>query len=99
MQIQRYMDALQHGALAFKLGLKAPVYVCSVHTLPNVLRGAKKYLMGNPNFEPYRKFFLFNSADPLTQGFSDGWHFADDTPAAPFPRAENPALQRLLDDL
>lgn len=99
MQIQRYMDVLQSGALAFKYELQAPTYVCSVHVLPNVLKGAKKYLMSNPNFEPYRKFFLFNSAENLTTSFSDGWHFADDTPANPFPRPQNPALQRLLDDL
>lgn len=99
IQIQRYMDVLQSGALALKYGRQAPTYICSVHALPNVLKGTKKYLMSSPSFAPYRKFFLFNTTDNLAKGVSDGWHFADDTIAEPFPWPKTPSQQNLLDDL
>lgn len=99
MQIQRYMEVLETGALTFKMGLReAPAYVCSVHMKGNVLRGVKQYLLSNPNFAPYRDYFLFNTAPQIEADFLHGWHYADDQPAHNFPRAENTQLAQLLDD-
>lgn len=99
IQIQRYMEVMETGALSFKLGLSGiPAYVCSVHVLPNVLDGVKKYLLNNPNFAPYREFFLFNTSEQLARNFTHGWHYADGTPVHSFPPAKNPELTQLLDD-
>ncbi len=97
-QIKRYMDVLESGALSFKYGVQFPAVVCSVHTLDNVLRGVKKHLMATPYFAAFKHLFLFNTTEQLAEDFSEGWEFADGTPADPFPKATAPLPVQLLDE-
>lgn len=90
LQIQRYIDVLRSGVLSFKYELEAPAYICSIHTLDNVLKGTKKSLIANPDFQLFKKFFLFNTVKNLERNFTEGWHFADETPAMPFQKSGEP---------
>ena len=97
-QIRKYMDVLESGALSFKYACNWPAMVCSVHTKPNVLRGVKKHLMNLPDFPAFKHLFLFNTTEQLAVDFSQGWTFADDTAANPFPVGATPPEQGVLLD-
>ena len=88
-QIQRYIDALECGAISFKYSVQTSPFICSVHTKDHVLRGVKKHLLNLPEFQAFKSAFLFNTTEQLANDFSEGWHFADNTPAQPFPKGEN----------
>lgn len=93
IQIKRYMDVLESGAVSFKYGVQSAPTICSVHMKDNVLRGVKAELMNTPDFAIFKEAFVFNTAEQLAVDFSEGWTFADDTPANPFPPSptRNPA--------
>lgn len=97
IQIQRYMSVLERGAIGYKYGIQASPFVCSVHTLPNVLKGVKSQLMKTPEFEAFYPAFVFNTAEQLDKDFSEGWHFADGKPANPFPKPEKAPLENMLE--
>ncbi len=97
VQIKRYMDVLESGALNFKYGQQCPALVCSIHTKPNVLKGVKAHLMSTPDFPVFRNSFLFNSAPQLDEDFSLGWEYADGKPADPFPRPAVPVKAPLIE--
>ena len=99
-QLKKYMDVLATNAVNFKYGVSnVPTYICSVHTLDNVLRGAKEYLQADPDYEHFKHLFLFNTAAQLKDDFSAGWHEADGTERYPFPTAKEPQSGLLVDNL
>ena len=97
IQIQRYMDVLESGAVGFKYNMQTSPLILSVHTKENVLKGVKQHLMNTPDFEAFKPAFLFNTTEQINKDFSKGWTFADDTHAHPFPSAEKPNKQPLIE--
>ena len=97
-QLKRYLQALDQGVLSDKYHLQTAPFLCSVHSLDNVYRGVKNNLLADPDFAGFKPLFLFNRVDQLKSDFSSGWHFADDEPANPFPKAQSPVPSKLLDD-
>ena len=84
-QLLRYLHVIRSGAVQAKYGFKAHPMICSVHMQDSVLIGVKKRLMQHPDFEPFKRNFVFRKMEGLTSDFQRGWHLADDTPAVPFP--------------
>ena len=84
-QLQKYFEVIRHQVVQKKYGYQVHPIICSVHHQESVLAGVKKRLNTNPDFEPFKRNFVFHSLDDLVTNFTDGWHFADDTPAMPFP--------------
>lgn len=97
IQIQRYMDVLESGAVGFKYSMQTSPLICSVHTKDNVLKGVKEHLLNTPNFEAFKGAFLFNTTEQLKEDFTAGWTFADDSPAEPFKKCSDPYKVPLIE--
>jgi hypothetical protein len=89
-QLAKYFEVIRSGAVQQKYELIANPIICSVHHQDSVLKSVKARLMAHIGFAPFRRNFVFHRLNDLTTNFTGGWHFADDTPANPFPLA-NPA--------
>jgi len=83
-QIKRYMEVLETGAAASKYGLETSPLICSVHMKGNVLKGVKTALCNTSSFAAFKGAFLFNTFENVANDLTQGWTFADDTPANPF---------------
>ena len=54
-RLKKYIDVLATNAVNFEYRVSdMPSYIRSVHTLDNVLRGAKEYLLVEPDYEHFR---------------------------------------------
>jgi len=84
-QLLRYLKVIRSGAVQAKYDFEAHPMICSVHMQDSVLLGVKKRLLQHPDFEPFKRNFVFRKMDGLTNAFQTGWHLADNTPAVPFP--------------
>ncbi|MEM7662770.1 MAG: hypothetical protein AAF292_11010 [Pseudomonadota bacterium] len=84
-QLLRYLPVIRSGAVQAKYGYEVNPMICSVHMQDSVLLGVKKRLLQHPDFEPFKRNFVFRRMDGLISDFRLGWHLADDTPAIPFP--------------
>lgn len=89
-QLNRYFEVIKSGIIKQKYGYAANPIICSVHHQASVLASVKTRLNAHPEFAPFRHNFVFHDLASLPANFSGGWHFADDTPANPFPLS-NPA--------
>jgi len=83
-QLTRYMEVLENGAVASKYELQTSPLICSVHMKANVLNGVKLSLIRTRDFEVFKRAFLFNIFDGVSNSLSGGWTFADDRPVNPF---------------
>ena len=84
-KLNQYFDVIRSGAVRQKYGYEVNPIVCSVHHQSSVLRSVKSRLMAQPEFAVFKHNFVFHTLDDLTTNFTDGWHFADNTTAHPFP--------------
>ena len=84
-KLNQYFDVIRTGAVRQKYGYKANPIICSVHHQPSVLRSVKFRLMAQVEFVAFKHNFVFLSLEDLTTNFTNGWHFADNSPAHPFP--------------
>lgn len=84
-QLSQYFEVIKSGVLGQAHGLTANPVICSVHHKPAVLASVKARLVAHEAFEPFKRNFVFHGLDDLNSHFTTGWHFADDTPANPFP--------------
>lgn len=84
-QLNRYFDVIKGGAIVQKYGHKVNPIICSVHHQPSVLTSVKMRLTTHAGFEPFKRSFVFHALDDLSDNFTEGWHFADGSPANPFP--------------
>jgi len=84
-QLSRYCDVISSGTVAEKYGHKVNPIICSVHHQDAVLTSVKTRLNAYAGFEKFKRNFVFHRLDDLNRDFTGGWHFADDTPANPFP--------------
>ena len=87
-QLERYFDVIKHRTIQQKYALQVHPIICSVHHQTTVLNSVKKRLNDNPEFEPFKRNFVFHTLDDLTTKFTGGWHFADNTSAHPFPNPQ-----------
>lgn len=84
-QLGQYFEVIKSGVIAQSHGIDAHPIICSVHHHPAVLASVKRRLVAHEGFEPFKRNFVFHGLDDLNDRFTTGWHFADDTPANPFP--------------
>ena len=84
-QLAKYYEVIKSGIIEQKYSLKANPIICSVHHQPSVLASVKTRLNAHPGFAPFKHNFVFHGLDDLTTNFTSDWHFADNTPANPFP--------------
>lgn len=89
-QLSQYFEVIKSGVIAQAHGIDAHPIICSVHHKSAVLASVKRRLVAHEGFEPFKRNFVFHGLDDLNDRFTTGWHFADDTPANPFP-LPNPA--------
>lgn len=87
-QLQRYLLTFEDGLISDKYGYDTAPIICSLHEKQNVLAGAKREFRNLPFFEELKSAFLFNTFEQMELGFSNGWHYADDQPANPFPTVQ-----------
>lgn len=84
-QLTRYFEVIKSGVIQKKFGHPVHPVICSIHHQKSVCFGVKMRLAKNPEFACFRGNFVFQKMDNLKSSFSDGWHFADDSAAQPFP--------------
>ena len=84
-QLNRYCEVLKSGVVQQQFGYAGHPIICSVHHQASVLASVKTRLNAHPEFAPFKHNFVFRALDDLNTNFSGGWHFADNTPANPFP--------------
>lgn len=84
-QLERYFEIIRSGAIQQKYGYKVHPIICSIHHQNAVLTGSKTRLTGHPDFEPFKRNFVFHKLEDLTTNFTGNWHFADNASARPFP--------------
>jgi len=84
-QLNRYFDVIKSRAVAEKYGHKGHPIICSVHQQASVLASVKARLNAHAGFAAFKHNFVFHALDDLNANFTGGWHFADNTPAEPFP--------------
>jgi len=85
-QLVNYFEVIKQAVIQETLGYPVHPIICSVHHQSSVLENVKKRLMTMPEFEPFKRNFVFHTLDDLNTNFTDGWHFADETAAAVFPK-------------
>ena len=84
-QLMQYFKVIRNGTIQQKYGYAVHPIICSVHHQPSVLNSVKSRLLADPKFEPFKQNFVFHGLEDLTSNFTGGWHFADNSPAHPFP--------------
>ena len=84
-QLSRYCEVIKSGVVAQKYGFDVNPIICSVHQQKAVLQSVKRRLLAFEGFAPFKHNFVFHELADLNTNFSQGWHFADGTPANPFP--------------
>jgi len=84
-QLKRYFDVIRERVIQQKYDLQVHPVICSIHHQNSVLNGVKNRLNADADFEPFKRNFVFHTLDDLTINFTGGWHFANNTPAIPFP--------------
>ena len=84
-QLNRYCDVIKSGVVQQQFGFSANPIICSIHHQSSVLTSVKTRLNAHAAFAPFRHNFVFHALADLNTNFSGGWHFADNTPANPFP--------------
>ena len=84
-QLAKYCHVIKSGVMQQKYGYKVNPIICSVHHQDSVLTSVKTRLNAHAGFEGFKRNFVFHRLDDLNSNFTGGWHFADDTPANPFP--------------
>jgi len=89
-QLARYFEVISGQVAQQKYGLQAHPIICSVHENDTVLKATKQAVLQHPEFAPFQHNFVFRSMDGLNQNFTNGWHFADDHAANPFPASKTP---------
>lgn len=86
-QLARYFEVIKSGVARQKYGINVNPIICSVHHQPPVLENVKQRLRQHPEFAAFKSNFVFHRLDSLQSAFAENWHFADDSPANPFPLA------------
>lgn len=89
-QLNRYFEVIKSGAIKQKYGYKANPIICSVHHQASVLASVKARLNAHSGFAAFRHNFVFHDLASLPANFSGDWHFADGSPANPFPLSNPP---------
>lgn len=84
-KLAKYIEVIKSEVIQQKYGYKAHPVICSVHHQDSVLTSVKTRLNAHAGFEEVKCNFMFHRLDDLNDNFTGGWHFADDTPANPFP--------------
>lgn len=84
-QLGKYFAVIKSSIIKQKYGLRANPIICSVHHQSSVLASVKTRLNAHPGFAPFKHNFVFHTLEDLNSDFAGGWHFADGTPANPFP--------------
>ncbi len=84
-QLVRYFGVIRQRVIEQKYGYAVNPIICSIHHQSSVLASVKNRLNAAPDFEPFKRNFVFRTLDGMTSNFTDDWHFADGTSAIPFP--------------